>query len=87
MKKAVLIIDLPENCRDCPYFGYNCTLTREKCNWYNEDGRHATCPLRELPPHKECLYVTSTADACGQERRAGKNEGWNDCLEAIIQQN
>lgn len=26
MKKAALIIDLPENCRDCQFFGYECAL-------------------------------------------------------------
>lgn len=54
MKKAALIIDMPENYRDCQFFGYECRLTRERCNWYNQSGRHEACPLRPLP---ECMEV------------------------------
>lgn len=54
MKKAALIIDMPENCRDCQFFGYECRLTRDRCNWYNQSGRHEACPLRPLP---ECMEV------------------------------
>lgn len=78
MKKGVLIIDLPENCRDCPYFSYNCKLTNKKCNWYNEDGRHEDCPLVSLPEPME---------VCGKYTQPGPvpsyRIGWNDCLKAI----
>lgn len=80
MKKAVLIIDLPENCRDCPFFGYECRLTRNRCNWYNEDGRHETCPLQELPGPME---------VCGRYPQPGTvpsyRIGWNACLDKITE--
>lgn len=61
--EAILIIDMPENCRDCPYFGFNCKLTNEKCNWFNEDGRHKSCPLRILPEAlKSILLLTEIAE-------------------------
>lgn len=49
MNKAVLVVDMPENCRDCQYFGHQCRITQEKCNQYNESGRHENCPLIPLP--------------------------------------
>ena len=47
--EAMLITEMPENCRDCPYFGLKCKLTDDICNWFNEDGRHKSCPLRITP--------------------------------------
>lgn len=52
MSKAVLVMDMPENCRDCNYFGLTCKLMNKKCNYFNEDGRAKDCPLRELPERK-----------------------------------
>ena len=49
MSKAVLVIDIPENCGDCPISEY--------C--HNNDGkydlgvRQSWCPLKEIPNKKE----------------------------------
>lgn len=81
--KGALIFDMPDNCRDCPYFSYHCKLTNKKCNWYGEDGRHEDCPLTPLPEPMEI---------CGKYPLPGKTVpsyrmGWNDCLKAIDTQN
>lgn len=81
--KGALIFDMPDNCRDCPYFSYHCKLTNKKCNWYGEDGRHEDCPLTPLPEPMEI---------CGKYPQPGKTVpsyrmGWNDCLKAIDTQN
>lgn len=52
-RKAALIIELPENCRDCPYFAYHCKLTNKKCNFYSDNGRHESCPLYEITSYKD----------------------------------
>ncbi len=70
-RKAVLVMDMPENCRDCPYFGFTCRLTREKGNWFNDEGRHNTCPLKELPDYIRC------------ENTSYQN-GHNELLEKIL---
>ena len=41
--KAVLIIDMPENCRNCDFFGFTCKLTKTRCN-YSDEGRNEDCP-------------------------------------------
>lgn len=80
MKKAVLVIDLPENCRDCEFFGYECRLTRGRCNWYNQSGRHETCPLRPLP---ERMQVHGKFPQLGLVLLY--RIGWNACLDKIAE--
>jgi len=84
--KAVLIIDMPENCEECPleecdedYYGYEsnwrCPMfykgyTREN----REKARLDDCPLKELPDRRvmsQCL----TKDYA---------EGWNDFRKRLI---
>lgn len=77
--KGALIFDMPDNCRDCPYFSYHCKLTNKKCNWYGEDGRHEDCPLTPLPePMEICSKYPQPGNPVPSYRM-----GWNDCLKAI----
>lgn len=50
MKKAMVIIEMPENCEDCPYnYDYiECTASEEylKLNYEDFDRRNDKCPLR-----------------------------------------
>ncbi len=87
-EKAVLIIDMPESCAECPFNSWLnvCKLKQrlEKawlCHFYLTDpqvkngGRPSWCPLCKLPEKKE-------------EKPEGVfeltyNEGWNTCLDEI----
>lgn len=88
MNKAVLVIDMPDNCCDCPlcFDGYGqCDLCiAPTCtNEYGEsvskeimlDGSKPDwCPLRELP-EKE------SSDLESDEFDDGYVFGWNNCLD------
>lgn len=51
MAKAVLVMDMPENCFKCNLQDWaNCRITK-KC--HVGEGRPDWCPLRELPESKE----------------------------------
>lgn len=85
--KAVLIMDMPEDCRACKFnVSVSCRITHRSCAYYyTEKGKPEWCPLQKLPERKEHLYVNSTAEACLQERQAGINKGWNACLDRLLE--
>lgn len=80
MSKGFVLVDIPENCINCEYFGLMCKITGEKCNRYNKDGKPDWCPIRPLPkkekinPYDFCNNVTCTA----------KERGWNACIDKIL---
>lgn len=101
MSKAVLVMDMPEYCADCPVATsdleglYHCAITD---NYYSIDeslnGRDSSCPLRELPEKKERDYFLMEAvkNDCfdGTDSDAayfnGKDAGWNACLDEILKE-
>lgn len=75
MKKAVLIIDMPNSCKDgCEWYGGN-YCERMGIIW-KEDNKPDWCPLRPLPEEHTTLIENSYAE--------GRRDGWNDCLKKII---
>ena len=74
MCKAILIIDMPESCKDCKL-----RFTDEWCDfcayanperdgvWHyvTKNSKPDWCPLKPLPPKLD-------------------NEGWNDCIDTIL---
>lgn len=76
MNKAILVIDMPDNC-------YECVMCRE--NHYGDDVCIATyeriftaekpdwCPLKPAPEY--CVYFGGDDDYA---------DGYNDCLSEII---
>lgn len=46
--KGIIEVDVSQNCRECKYFGFDCKITGEKCNYFNEDGRPETCPIKPI---------------------------------------
>lgn len=91
MAKAVLIMDMPENCSKCKFIyefygvkkckllnalrnGGKAIIAKDK---YSEC-RHESCPLAELPMHKnyEELKDTNPLKAWGN--------GWNACIDKIV---
>ena len=86
MAKAVLIMDMPECCADCPcsFFERDNSILNLICGVAQEDaynvGKPDWCSLRELPEKME---------VCGKYPQPGKpvpsyRFGWNACLKAIL---
>ena len=74
--KAVLVIDMPKNCDECPLErwgidGWNCT----PMNQVIEDDKPEWCPLRPLPHKLQADWYTD-----------GYKEGFNACLEEITEE-
>lgn len=81
MSKAVLVIDMPENCYECPMLNGSdeCILQDEDTNAFyadDYDGLRKGCPLRELPEKKD------TRKALSWEHKKYMG-GWNACIDAI----
>lgn len=92
MSKAVLVMDMPETCKDCSckYASYkvdalyDCAITGKTIPI--DGGRYGEkpnwCPLRELPEkreinHNKNHYISNFwTDA--------KSVGWNACLDEIL---
>ncbi len=86
MPKAVLAMDMPECCADCPcsFFKRDNSILNLICGVAQEDaynvGKPDWCPLRELPEKME---------VCGKYPQPRKpvpsyRFGWNACLKAIL---
>ena len=79
MSKAVLVIDMPERCYDCPFLdeddaclamdtsSVGVDVLKEKPDW---------CPLVSLPEKNiECDFKSCSKGCC--------TVGWNACIDAI----
>ena len=83
MKKAVLLMDVPEKCLDCNLCvldmdgSISCYYNkREICSNVGENNsRPNWCPLKELPNKKNLGEIFN-----------GNVKGWNDCLREIAGQ-
>lgn len=87
MAKAVLVMDMPERCADCPLRSSEktsyvcCYLTLKNISstdYY--DKKPDWCPLQELPekiPESKSGYEKVTTSV--------KRIGWNECLDAILE--
>lgn len=74
--KTVLVMDMPENCSQCPCYD----SMYEMCSYKYKDVVDRTerpnwCPLKPLPEENENEYVL--------EWSRGYQGGWNDCIKAI----
>lgn len=79
MGKAVLVMEMPERCRDCKWIEHVLKFCGISEEFMNDDSiRQAWCPLRPLPePKSEEFGQTIIASA--------RAEGWNNCLHTIIE--
>lgn len=85
--KAVLVIDMPNNCSECPYYHKADTYWGDRCSLKFKDvddylklgsGRPSWCPLRPMPQKVE-LDIN--------EYYKGMADGWNACIEEIVGDN
>lgn len=89
MSKAVLIMDMPKSCQSCKlsrktpcndwdrvccpagvYMDFKPTMIVDRQDW---------CPLRELPEKKSEEFGQTVINAA-------RAEGWNACLDAIMEE-
>lgn len=94
MPKAVLIMDMPENCENCackyPSYKddalYDCAITGKTIpiNGGRYGKKPDWCPLRELPEKR----YTSHPKACSTNRYWTDeiNAGFNACLDEILKE-
>lgn len=75
MSKAVLIMDMPECCYDCP-------ITVCDADNMSTERRSENCALRELPERKKAMGIPERPTMRDFERK-GYQAGWNACLDAI----
>ena len=79
MSKAILVMDMPENCcHNCPLrYNHVCTFTNKfVANYYGMPFRPEWCPLKSMPePIEKERYEDDYA--------MGIRNGWNNCLEEI----
>lgn len=78
MSKAVLIMDMPGCCYDCP-------ITVCDADNMSTERRSKNCPLRELPEKKpeRVLKKLGKTTATTRFEASDLNIGWNACLDAI----
>ena len=76
MAKAVLVMDMPEDCKQCVFCrGLNaCKLKKYLVKQIMEGGKPDWCPLRELPERSD------HPEHCDNGRF---DAGWNGYLDAI----
>ena len=83
MSKAVLVLDMPRNCKVCSfkkynqYEGWDCLVKdSENIGIELENKRPNWCPLRELPK-KTDIHIAKTMTTMNWI------EGWNACIDVI----
>lgn len=78
MSKAVLVMDMPEDCTMCKFWNSKddeCYATGvEELSLNSEEAKPDWCPLRELPERSD------HPEHCDNGRF---DAGWNACLDAI----
>lgn len=102
MDKAVLVMDMPECCADCPcsFFERDNTKLNLICGMKGEDannvGKPDWCPLIPMPEKRDYNFAMEeaikeecfdTEDPQDYAFLAGKVSGWNACIDAIERSN
>ena len=83
MSKAILVMDMPTDCEDCPLFKdgdkgeRECKATRKGTEYDYYKTRPSWCPLREVPQKQ----VNNCLDNTYQR---GAKDGWNFCISEIL---
>lgn len=82
--KAVLVINMPTSCEDCPCYDQEVGTCRASDTWKTNIKNN--CPLRPLPRRMsmrdEAEFYLGYMN--GKTKYLGFNEGYNACLEDIL---
>lgn len=85
MGKAMLIIDMPERCSECPLksqlydIQYICCGNHRRMTIPGNKPKPDWCPLKEIPERKDMEPGKTVI-------RAAQHEGYNDCLDEILKE-
>ena len=82
MAKAILVIDMPSSCKECPFIEFHCDglyciptiIKKLNRNWNKE--RQEWCPLREVQKKQE-VYTTN-------QLIKAYVDGYNKCIDEIL---
>jgi len=82
MKKGLIILDIPENCSECP-LQYEDYENQHWCNQTNDiisdiNSKPDWCPIKSIPEKIEF----KTRHDTNSEHYA---KGWNKCIEEILE--
>lgn len=80
--KAVLVIDMPMDCYECPCSNegcYLCQIRRRLLEDDFQDRRPSWCPLRPLPQKKG-----KHGELHEYDTDIHYEIGWNDCIDEIV---
>ena len=84
MAKAVLIMDMPEDCTMCKFWNSKddeCYATGvEELSLNSEEAKPDWCPLRELPEKMKVCGKYPQPDRIAPSYKVG----WNACLDEIL---
>ena len=88
MSKAMLIMDMPENCAKCQFFAMfdlvkNCSLNGKPVEYPNNK-RQDWCPLREVPKKVDYLIEYFNDGQMSLDLSIGYAKGWNACIDEIL---
>lgn len=86
-KKALLVMDMPEKCEECPMLNSidECILQSEDQNYEADtfDDLKSGCPLKPMPEKKEEMGMPGTP-SMNDIKRIGFQKGWNACIDKIM---
>ena len=77
MSKAILVIDMPEKCDECPCFQiglFNYCAVTGKRNHSETNKKPSDCPLKLIPEKYDLSDLRDDDFKCG----------WNACINKII---
>lgn len=83
MSKAILVIDMPKNCEQCPCFSigsfYDVCRLAQQTKSFKEKGIPDWCPLRPMPEKKEVCGKYPQPDGITPSYKIG----YNACIDEI----
>lgn len=94
--KAILVIDMPNNCYDCQYCRFDarkynfrgCVLTDTDVQDGTIDIRkevHSCCPLKPMPMKRETMvhWKSIGGGDIPTHEISDYDKGWNDCIDFL----
>lgn len=84
MDKAILVIDMPTHCGECPVCAcYQASAFSSREYWCSTNGKDVEsyskpdwCPLKQLPKKKTGFQYADGYDYA---------DGWNECIDKILE--
>lgn len=91
--KAILVIDMPKECCECPcFYDYLCCQAKDGVNVLGDE-RPSECPLKPMPNYIPTPYLfrqmqiadgLQNADGSVPTYSEDYMNGWNDCIDEIL---